>query len=84
VPLPVKRVSGSLRGTRPIGAACLALACSSERTRAGTIAPGLSRDGARKGVHPIRGSTILVSKASSEALLMTVPFVKACWFAAVS
>jgi hypothetical protein len=47
VPLAVKRVSGSLRGTRPTGAACLALACSSERTRAGTIAPGLSRDGAR-------------------------------------
>jgi hypothetical protein len=47
VPPAVKRVSGSLRGTRPIGAACLALAWSSERTRAGTMAPGLSRDGAR-------------------------------------
>jgi hypothetical protein len=84
VPEAVRSVSGSLRGTRPIGASCFELAWSSDNASAGTIAPGLSRDGARNGLHPMRGSRMLVSKASSEALLMTVPFLIAASLAAVS
>jgi hypothetical protein len=37
VPEAVRRVSGSLRGTRPIGAVWTAEAWSSERASAGTI-----------------------------------------------
>jgi hypothetical protein len=84
VPPFVRRQSGSLSGTRPIGAACNVPAWSSDNARAGPEVPGLSMYGATNGVQPMRGSMILVSRASSEALLMIVAVGFAARLAAVS
>jgi len=48
------------------------------------LVPGSVRDGATNGVHPMRGSMILVRRASSEALLMAVAVGFAARLAAVS
>jgi hypothetical protein len=84
-PSLVVRQSGSFNGTKAMGESCKE-ACNSERANAGTFAPGLSREGARKGVQPIKGSMILARRASSDALTMTsdAPTPKALRFASVS